>query len=259
MSPQTEPVREDAATVRSRLRWVTRARRLIPTPTGTPFTFCYLVVLLATANIQHLAGAKIAARLLAASSTDADNLVRHPIDSIISSALWFGGKEWPVYAVVFVIAVAPLERRIGSRWTFAVFASGHVVATLATELPVIVALRAGLVPRQAGQWIDVGVSYGFFATAGAMVIILVPKQRRWAVVGIEVFIPVIYVTSGPGTLPSGLTFAGHLIAAHVGMLGWRGWLRRRGYAGTVRIGRTPGESGAGEIRPTAVLATPPAP
>lgn len=259
VSPQTESVREEAATTRTRHRWVIRAGRLLPTPTGTPFTFCYLVVLLVTSNIQHLAGAKISARLLAVSSTDAENLIHHPIDSMISSALWFGGKEVLAYALIFVVAVAPLERRIGSRWTFAVFASGHVLATLATEVPVVWALEAGLLPRQAGQWLDVGVSYGFFATAGAMAIVLVPKQRVWAVAGIDLVIAVIYVTDAPGTLPAGLTFAGHLIAAHIGMLGWLTWLRRRGYAGTVRVGRAREESGAGEVRAVAALAAPPAP
>lgn len=255
VNPQTESVREEAATARRRPQWVTLAWRVLPTPAATPFTFCYLVVLLVTANIQHLAGTRIAARLLAASSTDADNLVHHPVSSIISSALWFGGKEWPAYAVIFAVAVAPLERRIGSGRTFAVFASGHVLATLATEVPMIIALRAGIVPREAGRWIDVGVSYGFFATAGAMAILLVPKQRRWAVAGIELFIAVICVTDAPGTLPTDLTFAGHLIAAHIGMFGWLGWLRRRGYVGSVRIGGVRGASG--EIR-SAVLAVPPA-
>ncbi|MFD2422622.1 rhomboid-like protein [Amycolatopsis pigmentata] len=252
-------MREEAATTRRRHRWVIRAGRLLPTPTGTPFTFCYLVVLLVTSNIQRLAGAKIAARLLAVSSTDADNLVHHPINSLISSALWLGSKDWLVYAVIFAVAVAPLERRIGSGWTFAIFASGHVLATLATEVPMIVALQAGLLPHEAGQWLDVGVSYGFFATAGAMAIVLVPKQRGWAVAAIDLFIAVIYVTDAPATLPAGLTFAGHLIAAHIGMLGWLTWLRRHGYAGTARIGRVREEPGAGEVRPTAALAAPPAP
>lgn len=234
--------------------WITRASQFLPTPTGTPFTFCYLIVLLVTANIQHLAGARITARMLAVSSTDADNLVHHPISSMISSALWIGGKEWLVYALIFTIAVAPLERKIGSGWTFGIFVSGHVLATLATELPIIWALEAGLVPRKAGQWLDIGVSYGFFATAGAMAIVLVPKQRLWAIVAIDLFIAVIYVTDAPGTLPADLTLAGHLIAASIGMLGWLGWLRRRGYAGSVRIGPVRADSEAGEVRPAALAA-----
>lgn len=204
----------------------------LPGPDSTPFTFWYLVVLLATTGLQHLLGESLSTRLLELASTDAHNLWHRPVASLISSALWLGDDGWPVYVIIFTVAVAPLERRIGSGWTFAVFASGHVFATLATELPVMWAIAEGLLPHTDGRWLDIGVSYGFFATAGALVPVIARRFRVWAVLAIEAGIAVIYLIDAPGTLGAIVTLAGHLIAAHIGILGWSRWMRRRGMTGT---------------------------
>ena len=221
----------------TRPNWRIRASVLLPSPTVTPFTFWYLAILLATTVVQRIAGETVSARLLAMASTDAHNLWHRPIMSLISSALWIQNSVWLAYALIFALAVAPLERRVGARWTFAVFASGHVLATLATELPVMWALTQGWLPPTDARWLDIGVSYGFFATAGAMVPILAPRLRMWAIAAIEACIVVIYVTDAPGSLASIVTFAGHVIAAHIGMVGWLRWLRRRGLVGTLRLPR----------------------
>ncbi|NIH84324.1 rhomboid-like protein [Amycolatopsis granulosa] len=218
-----------------------RPSSVLPTPDGTPFTFWYLMVLLATTGLQHLLGQNVSARLLELASTDAHNLWHRPVMSLISSALWLGNDGWVVYVLIFTLAVAPLERRIGAGWTFAVFASGHVLATLATELPVMVAIGQGLLPRTDGRWLDIGVSYGFFATAGALVPVLARRFRVWGVLGIEAGIMVIYVMDSPETLSALVTFAGHLIAAHIGMLGWSRWLRRHGVTATLPRPAEPAE------------------
>ncbi|WP_235716145.1 hypothetical protein [Amycolatopsis sp. ATCC 39116] len=141
--------------------------RLLPSPVSTPFTFWYLVVLLATTALQHLLGETVSARLLELASTDAHNLWR--------------------------------------------------------------------------RWLDIGVSYGFFATAGALVPVLARRFRMWAVPAIEAGIVVIYLIDGPGTLGGIVTFAGHLIALHIGMLGWWRWLGRRGVTGTLPAPAGPGD------------------
>jgi hypothetical protein len=194
-----------------------------PSPVGTPFTFWYLTVLLATTGLRHLLGEAVSARLLELASTDADNLGHRPVLSLVSSALWVGDDGWLIYVVIFTLAVAPLERRIGAGWTCAVFASGHVLATLATELPVMGVIAAGWLPG--GRWLDIGVSYGFLATAGALVPVLARRFRA---------------------------AAGHLIAAHIGMLCWSGWLRRHGFTGTLPRPPRP----EGRVRPLAGSATP---
>ncbi|WP_200834524.1 rhomboid-like protein [Amycolatopsis alkalitolerans] len=239
---------------RDRLPWTSRAAVLLPSPSATPFTFWYLTLLLATTVLQRVVGESVSARLLAGASTDAHNLWHRPVMSLISSALWIEDSGWLVYVLIFALAVAPLERRVGAGWTFAVFASGHVLATLATELPVMVALRQGWLPAADGRWLDIGVSYGFFATAGAMVPILAKRLRLVAVAVIEVLIVVIYLTDDPGSLLSIVTVAGHAIAAHIGMLGWWPWLRRRGLAGTLRFTRPPKPAPEDQFGPDSPLA-----
>ncbi|MDQ0382419.1 rhomboid-like protein [Amycolatopsis thermophila] len=224
-----------------------RIRFRLPSPVSTPFTFWYLTVLLATTGLQRLLGESISARLLELASTDAHNLWHRPVMSLVSSALWLGDDGWLVYVIIFTLAVAPLERRIGAGWTFAVFASGHVLATLATELPVMWAIGAGALPHTDGRWLDIGVSYGFFATAGALVPVLARRFRAIAVLAIEAGIVVIYLIDAPGTLGAIVTLAGHLIAAHIGMVGWSRWLRRHGVAGTLPRPAEPGD----RVRPLA--------
>jgi hypothetical protein len=215
----------------SRNSWPARIMAVFPIPKRAPFTFYYLVVLLGTTLVLKLANPVLGAQLLALSSTDAHNLWRRPLLALLTSALWLSGGIWLPYVVIFGLAIAPLERRIGSLRTAGVFFSGHVLATLATELPVMWAIRAGMLPKSDGNWLDIGVSYGFFTTAGALVFLLPGRRRLWALLAVETFIAVIYLGDDPTTMGSVVTLLGHAIAAHLGLFFWGPWLRRRGHAG----------------------------
>lgn len=208
--------------------------RLLPTPTTTPFTFWYLVVLLLTSLLVRYGPATAVDRLIAMSSTDAANLAQHPVRVLFLSALWLADQHWLIYVGIFTAVIAPLERRIGAKWTMLVFVSGHVLATLATELPVLWGIRAALLPHADAYLIDVGVSYGLFATAGALLMML-PTRARWsAIVAVHLSILVIYLGMGPADTDSVVTALGHLVAAYVGMLSWLPWLRRRKLIGSWR-------------------------
>lgn len=244
----------EEATATSRPRWADRVAGWLPTASVTPFTFWYLVVLLATTVFQRVVDENVSAELLQLASTDPHNLWHRPIESLVSSALWISDSGWVAYVLIFALTVAPLERRLGAGWTFAIFASGHVLATLASELPVMWSIEAGLLPGTNTRWLDVGVSYGFFATAGAMLIILAPRLRRWFLLAADLAIVVIYLTDEPGTLLSVVTLAGHLIALHIGLLGWRSWLHRHGLAGTLRFTWPTRRRNVDQVRPAGALA-----
>jgi hypothetical protein len=201
--------------------------RYVPNPKTTPFTFGYLVVLLATTLLLEFADPAVTDRLLQLSSTDAHNLWRRPLTSLLSSAIWLPGESWLVYALIFAIAVAPLERRFGARRTALVFFSGHIVATLATELPVMALISARVLPNSAGHWLDIGVSYGFFTTAGALVFLLPSRTRLLALAAVEAFIAAIWLSDDPAALDSVVTLLGHAFAAHFGLLVCGPWLRER--------------------------------
>ncbi|MFD9893921.1 rhomboid-like protein [Amycolatopsis sp. NPDC059027] len=194
--------------------------RLVPTPRSTPFTFGYLVVLLGTTLLVRFGEPKVIGKLLALSSTDAHNLWRRPLVSLFASALWLSDGGWLAYAAIFAVAVAPLERRFGAGRTAIVFFSGHVLATLATELPVLALIQSGALPSSAGRWLDIGVSYGFFTTAGALVFLCRGRLRIAALVAMELFLVAVYVTDAPASLDSVVTLLGHAIAAHFGLLFW---------------------------------------
>ncbi|HEY2057657.1 MAG TPA: rhomboid-like protein [Amycolatopsis sp.] len=198
----------------------------VPTPRRTPFTFGYLVVLLGTTLVLRFASSTLTNKLLLLSSTDAHNLWRRPLTSLLTSALWLADGGWLTYAAIFAVLVAPLERRFGAGRTALVFFSGHVLATLATELPVMALISNGVLPTSAGHWLDIGVSYGFFTTAGALVFQLRGRLRLAAVAALELFIALIYVTDDPSSLESIVTVLGHLCAAQFGLFFWGARLRR---------------------------------
>ncbi|WP_208637353.1 rhomboid-like protein [Amycolatopsis echigonensis] len=198
---------------------------LIPSPRSTPFTFGYLVLLLGTSLLIRFGSSKLTGKLLAVSSTDAHNMARHPLTALLTSAFWIADGGWLPYAVIFAIAVAPFERRFGGLRTALVFFSGHVLATIATELPVMALIHSDVLPHSAGRWLDIGVSYGFLTTAGVLVALLSGRARIAGIVALELFVISVYVTDDPASLASVVTAVGHACAAHFGLLIWGPRLR----------------------------------
>ena len=123
--------------------------RLLPTPTGTPFTFGYGAV-----SRRHLAGRRVRrphpraprctrppAPTWRTSSRDARPRAarQRPVDR---------GRDLRRTRSRFLLVLTALERRIGGLRTAGVFLLGHVVATLATEVPVGLAVLVGPSARQ---------------------------------------------------------------------------------------------------------------
>jgi hypothetical protein len=215
----------------------TRLAALVPAPGETPFTFGYLAILLGTTLVLRLADPVLTARLLALSSTDAHNLWHRPLLSLVTSAAWLSGADWLPYVLIFALTVAPLERRIGSLRTAGVFFGGHVLATLATEVPIMWAISTRLLPKADGRWLDIGVSYGFFTTAGALVFLLGGHRRLWALLAMDTVIALIYLTDDPATMESVVTLLGHAIAAQFGLLCCGPLLRRHRRGSAWRSGK----------------------
>jgi hypothetical protein len=225
--------------------------RLLPSPRSTPFTFYYLGVLALTTLLLHYGKPTVVHRLLRLSSTDAVNLQRHPIQALLLSALWLQDAHWLIYAVIFTAVIAPLERRVGTRWTILIFASGHVLASLATELPVLVAVRTHLLPIVDARLIDVGVSYGFFAVAGVLLILLPTPARWWVLALLNVSIIAIYLGMDPTSTDAVVTVVGHVLSLYIGVLGWLPWLRRRGLVASLHLPWQIGQWRKGIITPSA--------
>jgi hypothetical protein len=196
-------------------------RKLLPTWSTTPFALVYVAVLATASIVLGALDTGDHDAVLRFSSTDVDHLSKHPLLVLASSALWVDGVVDSVLAVVVLGVVATLlERRIGTRWVVAIFASGHVGATLLTEGAVAIGVHYGMLPATATSRLDVGVSYGLAAMLGASAGLL-PRPVRtigvaagWAYLG--------------WPIASGLdmTSWGHIIALGIGVSWWP-WLRSR--------------------------------
>jgi hypothetical protein len=204
------------------LPWV-RPWRLLPTPTGTPFTFAYTAVLAATSLFAALADPSVVHALYQASSTDVAHLVRWPALVLPASALWIAGGIVSPFAAGFLLVLTALERRIGGARAACVFLAGHVLATLATEVPVGLAVLFGHLPATSLHRLDYGISFGVAAGTGALAGLLRP-WLRW---------PLLILVGGALlndliAFQDPMTDWGHLIALSIGVAGWplvRRWQR----------------------------------
>ncbi|WP_405869405.1 rhomboid-like protein [Streptomyces sp. NBC_00005] len=200
-----------------------RPWRLLPTPTGTPFTFGYAAVLALTSLITAYAAPSLVHTLHQASSTDVAHLVQTPVLVLLASALWIAGGITSPYVVVFLVVLTALERRIGGARTAVVFLLGHVLATLATEGPVGLAVLVGHLPDSSLHRLDYGISFGVAASVGALAGLLTP-WLRWPV--LVLFGGMLVQDLIEFTDP--MTNWGHLISLSIGMATWpliRRWYR----------------------------------
>ncbi len=152
--------------------------RLLPTPAGTPFTFGYALLLVATSLFTEYADPALVSELLQGSSTDVVHLAQAPLLVLVASALWIAGGMTSAYAIGFLFVLTALERRIGGLWAAAVFFGGHALATLATELPVAFSVAAGRLPESSLHRLDYGISFGVMTCIGALAGLL-PAWLRW--------------------------------------------------------------------------------
>ncbi|MDV9174760.1 rhomboid-like protein [Streptomyces sp. W16] len=207
--------------------------RLLPTPTGTPFTFGYAMLLVVTSLVAQYADPTLVSELHKASSTDVTHLVRDPFVVLVASALWIVGGVLSPYAFLFLLVLTALERRIGGVRAAGVFLTGHILATLATEGTVGLAVLAGHLPDSSLHRLDYGISFGVAASTGALAGLL----RPWlglpllALFGWTLLSDLIAFTDP-------MTSWGHLISLTIGVSTWpliRRWQRAARVAGTARV------------------------
>ncbi|MDH6452845.1 hypothetical protein M2156_002815 [Streptomyces sp. SAI-149] len=230
-APAADRPREAATAVPVRRFRVPRAWRLLPTPTGTPFTFGYGAVLAVVALVAAQLDPALVHALHQGSSTDVAHLVRTPVLVLLASALWIAGGILSPYALALVFVLTALERRIGGARTAGVFLLGHVGATLATEVPIGFAVLFGHLPASSLHRLDYGVSFGVAASLGALAGLLGP-WLRWpllALFGWMLMADLIAFTDP-------MTDWGHPIALAIGVATWP-LVRRRYRAHRPAAGR----------------------
>ncbi|MEU2283463.1 rhomboid-like protein [Streptomyces sp. NPDC013178] len=217
-APRTQTQTQTEAQTRTKA--LPRPWLLLPTPTGTPFTFGYAAVLAVTSYIAAHADSALVRTLLQASSTDVAHLLREPVPVLMASAMWVAGGITSPFVLGFLLVLTALERRVGGARTAGVFLLGHVLATLATEVPVGLAVWVGHLPDSSLHRLDYGISFGVAASVGALAGLLTP-WLRWPLLALfgGMLVQDLIALTDP------VTNWGHLIALGVGMGAWP-WVRR---------------------------------
>ncbi|MER6531454.1 rhomboid-like protein [Streptomyces sp. NPDC001508] len=167
----------------ARTRCAPRLWRLLPTPTGTPFTFAYAALLAMTSLVASFADPSLVHALQQGSSTDVAHLVGAPGAVLVASALWIAGGVASPYVLGFLLVLTALERRVGALRAAGVFLLGHLPATLATEVPVGLAVLTGYLPVTSLHRLDYGISFGVAAVTGALAGLVGPWPR-WMLLGL---------------------------------------------------------------------------
>ncbi|MGW1876721.1 rhomboid-like protein [Streptomyces sp. NPDC001975] len=202
-----------------------RPWRLLPTPGGAPVTFVYTAILALTSLFATYVSPGLLHTVYQDSSTDVAHLLRTPVFVLLASALWVAGGLLSPYALAFVLALTALERRIGGARAILVFLAGHVLATLATEVPVGLAVLVGHLPDSSLHRLDYGISFGVAASIGALSGLLTP-WLRWpllALVGYSLLTDLV-------AFEDPMTNWGHLISLGIGTALWpvvRRWYQER--------------------------------
>jgi hypothetical protein len=155
-------------------------------------------------------------QLLSGLSTNLHQLGRIPVRVLIASAFWTNGW-WglALWAGLFAVIVAPVERRLGSRRTAIVFAAGHVGATLLVAAGLWIGLHLGAVDPAVAVARDVGASYGFFAVAAIAGRLLPPRQRLGYLAVLSGYVVAAAAISHT------FTDFGHLAAVGIGLACYR--------------------------------------
>ncbi|WP_374105434.1 rhomboid-like protein [Streptomyces sp. ISL-36] len=179
---------------------------------SSPGTHVWLLVIALTSVVIALASDGLQHYLLHRNSSNLHQLSHHPLRALLGSAFWIENPSSLVlYALLFEVFHAPVERWIGTqRWLFTV-ATAHIAATLISQNVVLEAIQDHDVPRSMAHVVDIGVSYGLAASAGILTYRL-PRPWRWFyVAGAVAFFAVPLCTS------HSYTDLGHAISLAIGL------------------------------------------
>ncbi|MFJ9940962.1 rhomboid-like protein [Streptomyces erythrochromogenes] len=182
---------------------------------SSPGTHIWLLIIAVTSIIVAIAPDQLDRVLLHRNSSNIHQLVQHPVRALISSAFWIANPaSLALYAVLFEVFHAPVERWLGTLRWFAIVATAHVVATLISQKVLLTAIQDHRAPRSMTHVVDIGVSYGLAASIGVLTYRLPTPWRWFYLAGVIAFFGIPLATGGT------FTDFGHAIALAVGLLSW---------------------------------------
>ncbi|MFF8269844.1 rhomboid-like protein [Streptomyces sp. NPDC016562] len=182
---------------------------------SSPGTHIWLLIIALTSIVVVIAPDRVEHVLLHRNSSNIHQLDRYPVRALLSSAFWIENPaSLALYAVLFELFHAPVERWLGTLRWLTIVASAHVVATLVSQKLLLMAIQDHRAPRSMTHVVDIGVSYGLAAAVGVLTYRL-PGPWKWIyLAGAVTFFGVPLATGGT------FTDLGHAIALAVGLLAW---------------------------------------
>ncbi|MEU9142405.1 rhomboid-like protein [Streptomyces sp. NPDC048349] len=182
---------------------------------SSPGTHIWLLIIAITSIIVVIAPDRLEHILLHRNSSNIHQLVKHPVRALLSSAFWIENPaSLALYAVLFEVFHAPVERWLGTLRWLVIVTTAHIVATLVSQKVLLTAIEEHRASRSMTHVVDIGVSYGLAAAVGVLTYRL-PSPWRWLYLsGAVAFFGIPLLTGGT------FTDLGHAIALSVGLLAW---------------------------------------
>ncbi|WP_329118341.1 rhomboid-like protein [Streptomyces sp. NBC_01353] len=182
---------------------------------SSPGTHLWLLVIAITSVVMAVSSDGLEHYLLHRNSSNLHQLSHHPLQALLGSAFWIEDpSDFVLYAVLFEVFHAPVERWLGTLRWFLTVATAHVAATLISQQVVLDAIQDHDVPRSMAHVVDIGVSYGIAASIGILTY-RIPRPWRWlylagamAVFAVPLFTSHTY------------TDLGHAISLVIGLACW---------------------------------------
>ncbi len=155
---------------------------------SSPGTHLWLAIIAITSLVIALSPDGLDTYLLHRNSSNLHQLSHHPLRALLGSAFWIENPaDLLLYAALFELIHAPVERWLGTpTWLFTV-ATAHIAATLISQQVVLLAIREHDVPRSMAHVVDIGVSYGLAASAGILTYRLARSWRLLYLAGVVAF------------------------------------------------------------------------
>jgi hypothetical protein len=178
---------------------------------SAPLTFAWLLVLLVTTRVQRSAGRRGWRRIQRRHSTNLRRLRTEPSRVLATSLFFLDDRKWWPYVPLFILVVAPAERRLRWwRWLL-VGVAAHVIATYVGQSYLRSHIRTGRAPSRLVNARDVGVSYFVIGVTGALSG-YVPRPWR---AGCQA--AALLALTGNAVVTPTFTEVGHLAAFGVGL------------------------------------------
>ncbi|MEV7519034.1 rhomboid-like protein [Streptomyces sp. NPDC091371] len=182
---------------------------------SSPGTHIWLLIIAVTSIVVVIAPEQVERVLMHRNSSNIHQLVKYPVRALLSSAFWIEDPaSLALYAVLFEVFHAPVERWLGTLRWLAIVATAHIVATLVSQKVLLTAIQAHEAPRSMTHVVDIGVSYGLAASVGVLTYRLPSPWRWFYLVGAVAFFGLPLATGGT------FTDLGHAISLTVGLLAW---------------------------------------